>query len=197
MTTRKSALRPTGYAIDVFGRAVPVAYKAAGMAFCLDLCSLAAAIGVFPDELEASIGKPGMVDPEQVDARYLRYAVPKFCSTHPELDYTTLFSFASQLRDRSLDSGRRLYEAAFARAAEHSSALAHAYALRCQGAPAEDRRLMLAKPGEPYLELEVVAQSIYHQWLADAGVQRWLLNSFRDVPDPLPELPAVKDTWSH
>lgn len=196
MNARKSALQPTGYTIDAFGRAIAVFYRASGMAFCLDLCSLAGALGVFPNELEEAVGRNGLPGPEHVHAGALKYAIAKLIGAHPELDGAALMRFALGLRARSFFGGNHLHQQAFVRAGTLSPQLADAYAMLYQ-TTSQERRLLLAKPDQPYLDIEVVAQSIYHQWLADEGVQRWLLNSFRDTPDPLPELPAVKYTWTH
>lgn len=196
MTARKTAIQPTGYTIDIFGRAIAVFYRASGMAFCLDLCPLAGALGVFPDELEEAVGRNGLPGPEHVHAGCLKYGIAKLVEARPELDGAAMMRLAINLRARNFFGGNHLHQQAFVRAGTLAPQLADAYAMLYQ-TTSQERRLLLAKPGQPYLDIDVVAQSIYHQWLADEGVQRWLLNSFRDTPDPLPELPVVKDTWSH
>ena len=196
MPARKSALQPTGYTIDVFGRAIAVAYKPAGFTYCLELAPLAGALGVIPDDLEATVDAPGRVDADWVDVRYLKSAVYPLRRRNPEIDAAALMRLCLGLRCRALGGHERLFREAFKRAATLSPTLGQAYALLYE-TTAADRAVLLGRPGEPYLDIEPVARAIFHQWKVDPAIHRWLENALRDQPDPLPELPAVENTWTH
>lgn len=196
MNTRQAlSIEPTGYCINVLGHEIPVYFRLSGRMFLLELFPLAAALGVFADDLEAALGVNGMVAEELVNAAMLKYVIPKLVAAHPHLDGAALMQVAIGLRHRWDAALGTLFHKSFDAAAKLDPVFQASFELLYSTTEAE-RRLLLAKPNTLYIDIETAAASIHAQWMKSPKVQRWLMNSFRDQPDPLPALPTPKNTWS-